>query len=444
MIWIIAARETLDSLMSMKFLFGTLLCLVLVVISTVISLQDYQSRMSEYESAIAEFNEKPDIFRVRIYRKPEVLSILARGFERRFGNIAVTGHTGAMPIQASGFMGTSESEQFSSEFASIDFLFVVKVVLSLLAIFISYDAISGEYERGTLKLTLSRPVSRSSIILGKLISGAVCLFIPLIMSFIIGVLIIQLVGGLDFTGEDWGRTSLIFGVTALCVMSFYMIGIVVSSRTRQAAKSLLILLIIWLVSVFLIPGIVTAAMDRYRLMTPNPRKDISAMRSDFYQRRLADPQPNFAIDNEAYNKWRAKWDELEDEASRSIWNMQRQYLNRLYFQADLVRWICRISPSESCAYAAEAIARTDVAAYRSFMNFVRVFHEEHRAFAKSLWTDREKFQSEREKYQKAVDVPAINLYASFRAAMPDICLLIILNCLFFMLLMLFFIRYDVH
>lgn len=444
MIWIIAARETLDSLMSMKFLFGTILCLVLVVISTIISLQDYQIRIDEYESAVAEFNEKPDIFRVRIYRKPEMLSIFARGFERRLGNMVTTQHTGTMPIQAGGFMRTSESAQFSSEFASIDFLFVVKVVLSLLAIFISYDAISGEYERGTLKLTLSRPIPRSSIVLGKLISGLVCLFIPLIMSFIIGILIVQLMGGIDFTREEWGRILLIFGVTALCVVSFYMIGLVASSRTRQAATSLLILLIIWLVSVFLIPGIATAAMDRYRLMAANPDKDISAMRGDLSKRRLDDPQPNFLTDEEAYRKWRAKWDELEDEVNASAWSLQRQYLNRLYLQADLVRWICRISPSESCAYASEAIARTDAAAYRDFMSFARAFHEKHREFVKSLWTDREKFRVERARYQKTVDVPTIKLSASFRAAAPDVCLLIILNCLLFMLSMLFFIRYDVH
>jgi len=318
LIWTIAAREILDSLMSMKFLFGTLLCLVLVVISTFVSLQDYQSRIDEYESAIAEFNEKPAIFKVRIHRRPEVLSIFASGFERRFGSMIQTGHGGAMPIQASGFLGTSESAQFSSEFASIDFLFVVRVVLSLLAIFISYDTISGECERGTLKLTLSRPVPRSSIILGKLISGVTCLFIPLIMSFIISILIVQFIGGVDFTGEDWGRTSSIFGVTALCVLSFYMMGMVVSSRTRQSATSLVILLIVWLISVFLIPGIVTAAMDRYRLMAANPGKDVSAIRADYSRRRYSEPIPDVRNDREAYAKWSAKWAKLEDEVNRSV------------------------------------------------------------------------------------------------------------------------------
>ena len=122
MIWIVAARETLENLMSLKFLFGTVLCLVLVVISTVVSMRDYQSRLDEYDSAIAEFNEKPDPLGSSIYRKPEVLSIFACGFEKRFGN--VTG-LNRMPVRARGFMGALEGTQFSAEFASIDFLFVV-------------------------------------------------------------------------------------------------------------------------------------------------------------------------------------------------------------------------------------------------------------------------------------------------------------------------------
>jgi len=78
------------------------------------------------------------------------------------------------------------------------------------------------------------------------------------------------------------------------------------------------------------------------------------------------------------------------------------------------------------------------------MSFVRAYNEKHRDLAKSLWTDTPEFQKEREKYQMAVRVPSINLSASFRAAAPDICLLITLNGLLFMLSMLFFIRYDVH
>ena len=443
MIWTVAAREILDNLMSLKFLFGTALCLALVVISTVVSLNDYQKRMDEYDTAIANYKEEPNVFyNAQIYRKPEVLSIFVRGFEKRFGN--VVNIDDKVPVQAGGFMGTLRSAEFSTEFASIDFLFVVKVILSLLAIFLSYDAISGEYELGTLKLALSRPVSRASIILGKLISGIVCLLIPLIISLIVGILIVQLIGGVPFTSEDWLRTASIAGVAILCVMSFYMLGLVVSSRTHQAAVSLLILLIIWLTGIFLIPEIAAAVVDRYRLTMPSPDKDIAALRKIPRNKMGRDPIPNWYKEPEAYARWRMKWDELQDEANNSVWKLQRQYLNRLYSQADLVRWICRISPSESCAYAAEAMARTDVTAYKKFMRHVRSYHKQHREFIKSKYKDEDKFNAEKDTYSEPVRVQAVALSTSFHAALPDICLLIVFNVLFFMLSILFFIRYDVH
>lgn len=446
MLWTIAARETLDNLMSLKFLFGTILCVVLIAISTVVSLRDYQGRMSEYDSAIAEFNEKPSNHDPRIHRKPEVLSIFVRGFERRFGNAVTISWRGDIPVRAGGFMGTSEGVQFSAEFASIDFLFVVRVILSLLAIFLSYDAISGEYERGTLKLTLSRPVSRSSVILGKLLAGFGCLLIPLLMSFIIGILIVQLMGGINFTSEDWLRLSLVAGFSILCVMSFYMIGLVVSSRTHHAATSLLILLLIWIIGVFLIPGITTAAMDRYRMMTPKPDKQIAAIMRDISDRE--EPLPRYEDHgdkwHEAYSQYRLKWDELMDEKASSIWNVQSSYLKRLYSQANLVRWICRMSPSESCAYASEAMACTDVESYRYFMNYIRLFQDKYREFSRNRFRDREKYNAEREQYKKAVEVPRIDFASSFQSAAIDISLLAILNILFFMLSILFFIKYDVH
>jgi hypothetical protein len=63
---------------------------------------------------------------------------------------------------------------------------------------------------------------------------------------------------------------------------------------------------------------------------------------------------------------------------------------------------------------------------------------------KTLWKDREKYGEDRKKFSKALEAPSIAFSASFRAAAPDICLLAIFNVLFFMLSVLFFIRYDVH
>lgn len=441
MLWTIAAREMLDSLMSLKFLFGTVLCLALVVIGTVVSVQDYQGRMDEYDNTLAQHNEESYVWDVSILRRPEALSIFVHGFDDRLGNVAYSRLGNFAPV-ASEVIGAEESRQRTAESGSIDFLFIVRVGFSLLAIFLSYDAVSGEYERGTLKLMLSRPVSRASIILGKLIAGLVCLLIPLIMSFIIGVLIVQLGSRVDFTSEEWLRTALIFAVSILCVASFYVMGLVVSCGTRRAATSLLTLLLIWLAGVFLVPGITTAVVGRYRLMAPHPAEDISAVWQDFRQKN---PRPERQeMSREEWNRRITEWQDPLGEAMYSIWNLQNQYLDRLYSQADLVRWICRVSPSESCAYAAEAMARTDVGAYRNFMRYARIYYTTHSELIKYFWMDIRKFNKEAEKYNEAVQTPSVGFTASFRSAAPDICLLVIFNVLFLMLSVLLFIGYDVH
>jgi hypothetical protein len=58
--WTIAKREILGNFMSLKFMLGTLLCLALIVISTIVSLQYYQTRMDEYDAEFAQYDKEND------------------------------------------------------------------------------------------------------------------------------------------------------------------------------------------------------------------------------------------------------------------------------------------------------------------------------------------------------------------------------------------------
>ena len=117
MIWIVTARETLDNLMSLKFLLGTLLCLALVVIATIVSLQDYQTRMEEYDRTVAYFNENLGYSFVRIVRKPEVLSIFAHGSDKRLGNVATSNAEGGWTVPADAvLMGQEQMYRLTTGF----------------------------------------------------------------------------------------------------------------------------------------------------------------------------------------------------------------------------------------------------------------------------------------------------------------------------------------
>ena len=70
-------------------------------------------------------------------------------------------------------------------FTSMDIVFIFEVVLSLLALIFAYDALAGEYERGTLRLVLTNSVRRGHILLAKYISAMFCLLVPLLMSLLL-------------------------------------------------------------------------------------------------------------------------------------------------------------------------------------------------------------------------------------------------------------------
>ncbi len=78
------------------------------------------------------------------------------------------------------------------------------------------------------------------------------------------------------------------------------------------------------------------------------------------------------------------------------------------------------------------------------MLYARSYQRQHREFTKSRYEDEDKYNAEKDTHREAVLVPAVDLSTSFRAALPDICLLIVFNVLFFMLSILFFMTYDVH
>ena len=86
-------------------------------------------------------------------------------------------------------------------------IYIVRIVLSLVAVLLTYDAISGEREQGTLKLILSNGVPRSTILLSKCIGGYVTLILPFLVPVLIALLILTMSESISFTGEDWSRQN---------------------------------------------------------------------------------------------------------------------------------------------------------------------------------------------------------------------------------------------
>ena len=88
MLWPVIAREMQEYLKSLKFQIGFLIMIVLLIVSTHINTEDFEQRNQDYLNAQEEM--KSDISHVRVYRAPEVLSVLVQGKDRKLGNKACT------------------------------------------------------------------------------------------------------------------------------------------------------------------------------------------------------------------------------------------------------------------------------------------------------------------------------------------------------------------
>ena len=192
MLKIIIEKELLARLSDTTFVIACILSAMLIFLSFYLSVCNYSDLVNDYNS-IRELNRNSvkaqktyeDIENegIRISKPPEVLAIFNVGIANYIGrNLHINSYS------TSELHGSKiESNPVWALFGDFNLTFIIKYILSLLALVFSYNMLSGEKEGGTLRLVASFPVPRDTLILGKLIGGLLCLFIPLIDSHVPGL-----------------------------------------------------------------------------------------------------------------------------------------------------------------------------------------------------------------------------------------------------------------
>ena len=144
--------------------------------------------------------------------------------------------------------GATKADSLTVVVASLSTLTVYLV--PLIALLLSFDAIAGEIDRGTLQLTLASPVSRGQVLLGKFLGHVTVLSIAVLFGYgIAGVITFIFGQNTSIAGlVDLGRlvaTSIALGAT------FVAIGYVASASVRQTGTAAALAVAIWLFAVVL-------------------------------------------------------------------------------------------------------------------------------------------------------------------------------------------------
>lgn len=153
----------------------------------------------------------------------------------------------ALAAAGSAPTGALGADRLSVVVASLTSLAVYLV--PLVALLMSFDAIAGEVERGTLPLLLTYPVSRAQVIAGKLVAHLAILTLAIAVGYGLAAVAAFLVdpGAARGLPALWrlGWTSVLLGA------SFLGAGYLASSLARRPSGAAGIVIGIWLIAVVL-------------------------------------------------------------------------------------------------------------------------------------------------------------------------------------------------
>lgn len=410
MIWLIAKRELHSNIITFRFLVGLILCLALITASAFVLTKDYKIRLESYNKSAKQHTDALKTATVHsdlspsIDRPPSPLGFLCIGLDKELGNTVERVSYREVPRNA---VGQGSGNPLMSVFPSLDMALIIQVILSLLTLLLAYDAISGERETGTLAITLSNPVPRHHILLGKLLGGMISVALPLAAGTLVGLIVVLLSGSVVLDGAAWIRIALVFLCSLLYLSTIFMLGILISARTSRSSTSLVILLFIWVASVMLLPNMGPyvarhirkvedkAVVDAKREALDGEfwgktnqfgREQIQAGKfpSDFWRfmdgNVLSGGNPYPQIVQYAPREHMIWFMEglkrlvpLHMEYADRIWELYRDYEAELNGQIALSDNLSRISPAWTYYNAASILAGADSTAYTRFMEQARQY-----------------------------------------------------------------------
>ena len=270
-------------------------------------------------------------------------------------------------------------------FEVMDWGVIVRYVLSFLCIVLSYNAISGEREGGTLRLVLANPLSRGQFLMGKFLAHLLTLSVSLMLGSLISLAILALSGVLELNGMV-ARSYLFFFVGAVFYAAlFLLLGMGISAVARTSATSLVVLIMTWTALIVVIPQ--TSYLIAIRVVEPagfyfDQLEDFeNQFRETMVAEGIAPRQPELArVDAYALeHRYAAKLNELDGELNQRVRAIEQNNLR----QFSIARGVNLLSPGFAFQYTVEALLGTGIHRFRTFRDQANQYRSALREFLRA-------------------------------------------------------------
>lgn len=472
MVWIIAKKEFLDHLISLRFAFTIALILMLNVILGIVFPWEHR-KMMEMKAEDERFAMQLLQMRLGslaklglggpslILKHPSELGFITWGGEKDLpryidGRPPFWGFTTAPWVLE--YLDHEFSLYRRSRLIPFDvdlsWGFIVGVIMSLASIALMFDCICGEKEKGTLRLMLANPVPRSSILLGKYVGTLLALGISLFLGMLVGLL----VGRISLGTEKFFLILMTFLASLIYLSIFFFICLAISSRSTSSLASLVSLLLIWIFFVIFVPDALSLLSKKISPITSEKvfeqkkKACLDGLEEKYRRKGYLDVIPSKDPGNRRLIEG---WGQYLKEYQRILEELRDRRMDQMLRQVEVTRMIGRISPYQVYSYLLEAIAGTGFIHHKAFVEKAREYREAFRRFiAKKDAEDPESFHVlyvEEGVSKRPVDLHEIPIFRDsygigewIHYGMIDTGILAVLGVLAFLLSYLAFMRADVR
>jgi len=473
MLMLVIKKEILEHLMSLRFSLACILCFITLGLGLWVNGREYTENLADWRAnttmhrlEVEGYNQSWMIVwqGVKVDLPPNIMQIFAS--RRAYDGIRTIQFSQDFePQPASG----ATTNPLANMFPRTDLIFFIGIVMSLLALVFSYDAVSGEKEQGTLRLMLSYSIPRDTYLLGKWIGGFISLILPLVLGLICAVMVTLVFRDVHYTPTNWMQMILMFLFAVLYLAAIYSLGLFVSARTERPATAAVAVLLVWVILVLAWPTVTPYLATRFgkasSLVDLDKRKR-DVMKEAWEQYKKADKEYDkahdipemwwengVARDSEKILKKRIDMVDVELKAVKFLAQEQEklnnEFLNGMTHQTMMGQHVSRLSPFSSFMYVILAAAGEDAGNERTLQKQLIEYKERlaDYGFKKQREEGEERLKGNKKPNYSCVDcprfqMPALSLSHAMGAVALDVALLLIWNAVFFMGAYMSFLRYD--
>jgi ABC-type transport system involved in multi-copper enzyme maturation permease subunit len=483
-------KEMMETVYDLRFVIASLLFITLIPLSMYVSRIDYEQRLSAYQ-------QESQIWRAHHgtpkwgskdveghgFRAPPVLSVFVLGLDPYLPDEVVTDFSGVFRTVKE----PNTDGALAVLLGQIDFRFCMVYVVSLMALVFTFNTISGERERGTLRLLIASSVPRGTLLFCKWLSKTLVLIIPFLVAVCIALLVLIASPQIDLNSPQLVYSiAMILGISLLLIICMTALGVCLSTFATGSIQSITLLLTTWVILVLGIPKV--TPMIANIIHRPECRRVISMRKTaltedlmaEFYAQREKETVSLYGIRPEEQDRrsndglvilgerkitpeaFQALKDKANDH-SEQLWRQYRhripielekieaQYQNQLQATHTLTMVLSRLSCLSCYIYTIADLAGTGIQEPRNYMDNAKRYQEQ----ISQLLYNNIIIAGRRSYWEKGFHPSHVPTFPDMQYARPnlktiiqrriwDVLLLVFYSVLFYSLAFFRLLKYDVR